>query len=148
MGSPDAGRPAVRPLLGGCYCGAVRFEIAAVFDARYCHCSECRRSSGAPVTATAVVRREDFRVTAGAVATALRPNGTDHLCAACRQSVYYEFETPVGTMESVSIGLLDDAEACPPRFHQFYDRRLRWLHVHDTLPKYAGNRVPHPRDRR
>ncbi|HEX6636422.1 MAG TPA: hypothetical protein VF033_02095 [Steroidobacteraceae bacterium] len=38
-------------LEGGCACGAVRYRLAsAPFDAGYCHCEVCRRSSGAPVS--------------------------------------------------------------------------------------------------
>jgi hypothetical protein len=143
MASPEA----QRPLAGGCACGAVRFEIAAVFDCRYCHCSYCRRTTGGPFSVTAVVRRDDLRLTAGAVVAERRTKGTDHLCAACR-SGYFEFQTSVGDMLSVPIGLLDDPEACPPRFHQWYAERLRWMHVHDTLPKYADDRIPHPDMRR
>ena len=49
---------------GGCLCGAVRYELAAegAFDAGYCHCSMCRRSTGAPVLAWALVRRSHFRL--------------------------------------------------------------------------------------
>jgi hypothetical protein len=144
MASPDPDRP----LAGGCYCGAVRFAIAAVFDARYCHCSYCRRSTGAPVSAAVVARREDFHVTAGAVVAVPRTGGAEHVCTACRQAVYFEFDTSIGVFESIPTGLLDDPEACPPRYHQFFSRRLPWLHVHDTLPKYPDGRVPHPRDRR
>jgi hypothetical protein len=34
---------------GGCFCGAVRFELTEILDAGYCHCSNCRRFSGAPL---------------------------------------------------------------------------------------------------
>jgi hypothetical protein len=40
-------------LTGGCVCGAVRYRIDAMpFDAGYCHCTLCRRSSGSPVLGT------------------------------------------------------------------------------------------------
>src|SRR5262245_17366855 len=136
------------PLGGGCPCGAVRFEIAVIFDARYCHCNECRRASGAPATATAVVRREDFRVTTGRLVDAPRANGTDHLCASCRTTVHYTFTASVGELVSVAIGFLDEPERCPPRFHQHFAQRLRWFHVHDQLPKYGDGRIPHPDRRR
>src|SRR5690606_37198555 len=36
----------------GCRCGAVRFEASAEpHQVSYCHCSDCRRASGAPVSA-------------------------------------------------------------------------------------------------
>jgi hypothetical protein len=139
--------PRPGPLAGGCPCGAVRFEIAAVFDCRYCHCAYCRRTSGAPVSVGAVVRPEDFRMVAGSLADVRGAKGRERRCVSCRSVVGYAFDTSVGPFVSVGVGLLDDPDACPPRFHQFFGERLHWLHVHDTLPKYAGGRIPHPDER-
>lgn len=50
---------------GGCYCGRVRYEADSVFDAVYCHCSICRRISGAPVYAGIVIPKSEFRVVSG-----------------------------------------------------------------------------------
>ncbi len=155
MGDSDEAS-AVRPetgdvgtLAGGCPCGAVRFAIAAVFDCRYCHCRYCRRSTGAPVTVGAVVKPEDFRLTAGSLVAARRGSkGTEHRCGSCRSEIAFEFATSSGPFLSIAVGLLDDPDACPPRFHQWFSERLRWLHVHDTLPKYADDRIPHPDARR
>ena len=133
---------------GSCPCGAVRFAITAVFDARYCHCLDCRRATGAPVSATAVVKPAHFRIVAGALDEERAPNGIRHRCRTCRNEVCYSFETSIGGFFSVPIGFLDDPDACPPRYHQFFSRRLRWFHVHDDLPKYADARVPHPERRR
>ena len=52
---------------GGCACGAVRYRLEAEpYDAGYCHCVTCRRSTGAPVVAYATVPLEAFVVIAGA----------------------------------------------------------------------------------
>jgi len=51
---------------GGCACGSVRYRLdAEPFDAGYCHCEICRRSSGAPVLAFASVPVAAFVVTKG-----------------------------------------------------------------------------------
>ncbi len=40
------------PHTGGCRCGAVRLEASAEpHHISYCHCGDCRRASGAPVSA-------------------------------------------------------------------------------------------------
>jgi hypothetical protein len=132
-------------LAGACPCGGVRFEIGAVFDCRYCHCSRCRHSSGAPFTVGAVVKPGDFHVTTGSlVATGRGEKSVEQRCAACRAEVAFAFETSLGPFLSVPVGLLDDPEACPPRYHQWFSQRLRWMHVHDALPKYADDRIPQP----
>ena len=65
--APDFhGEPMIEgPFMGGCLCGAIRYEIDAVFDVIYCHCKHCRRSSGAPVLLTAQVSGDAFRLTKG-----------------------------------------------------------------------------------
>lgn len=53
-------------LKGGCNCGAVRFEVSAqVRDVYMCHCSICRRFTGAAAIAVIVVANEDFHWCAG-----------------------------------------------------------------------------------
>src|SRR4030095_12436633 len=90
--SPAPGRAGT--LAGACPCGAVRFEIGAVFDCRYCHCSRCRHSSGAPFTVGAVVKPGDFHLTTGSVGgTGRGEKGVEQRCAACRAEVAFAFET-------------------------------------------------------
>ena len=50
-----------KPITGGCFCGAIRWEADGVFDAGYCHCSVCRRISGAPVYSFVHFKEGDFR---------------------------------------------------------------------------------------
>ena len=48
----EAGHSAGPLHTGGCRCGAVRFEASAdPHHVSYCHCKDCRRASGAPVSA-------------------------------------------------------------------------------------------------
>ena len=47
---------------GQCNCGAVRFEVTSdLRDVYVCHCSICRRATGANGIAVLVVKNEDFR---------------------------------------------------------------------------------------
>jgi hypothetical protein len=46
---------------GGCLCGAVRYQITAPFRrANFCHCSRCRKHSGAAALAQGRVPISDF----------------------------------------------------------------------------------------
>jgi hypothetical protein len=53
-------------LTGGCFCGAIRYEVEGTpFHATNCHCSICRRTTGAPFVTWFSVRPSDFRIVEG-----------------------------------------------------------------------------------
>jgi Glutathione-dependent formaldehyde-activating enzyme len=53
-------------ITGGCYCGAIRYEVAALpLEVTHCHCIDCRRSSGATMVTWASFARDRFRVIHG-----------------------------------------------------------------------------------
>jgi hypothetical protein len=44
-------------ITGGCHCGAVRYEaVGEALTHALCHCSDCRRSAGAPMVAWTMYR--------------------------------------------------------------------------------------------
>ena len=70
---------------GGCFCGAVRYRISgAPLDVGHCHCTICRRTTGAPFVTWATVPQAVFAFTAGTPAE-LRstPAARRTFCAAC-----------------------------------------------------------------
>jgi hypothetical protein len=53
-------------LEGGCLCGAVRFSVDDAFRyALNCHCSQCRRATGAAFKPFAGIERAKLRVVSG-----------------------------------------------------------------------------------
>jgi len=71
-------------LTGGCCCGAIRYEAGGEpFHATLCHCTTCRRSSGAPIVAWFSVRESEFRVVTGEPA---RFASSEHGSAASAQA--------------------------------------------------------------
>ncbi len=133
------------PLEGGCLCGAIRYRVARVSDAAYCHCSRCRRG-GAPVTAWAYVEGPDFALTQGTPARYRSSDlGSRCFCAICGSAVY--FEGSGAAYVSVAVGTFDDPGRIPPRVHLFGPQQLRWLELVDDLARVSSNVLPHP-DRR
>lgn len=133
-------------LSGGCLCDAIRYEIDRVFDVVYCHCTRCRRTTGAPVLVCANVERDAFRLTRGAPrAFRSSDEGDRCFCATCGSALY--FAARDGRYVSVHVGTLDDPEQAPPRIHQCIETQLGWLALADDLPRVSGNTLPHP-DRR
>jgi hypothetical protein len=130
-------------LAGGCHCGAIRFSIATdtVDFAGYCHCSICRRLSGAPVTAWIAIADGGYQLTAG-TPTAYRSSdhGSREFCPRCGSQLLFRGND--GTL-TVSTTALDDAEvaAVRPRIHIYTADRLGWFDTTDTLPRAAA--LPH-----
>ena len=78
-------------LTGGCHCGAVRYEATEAPQRHsICHCTDCRRSAGAPVVAWAVYDRADVRVTKGAPKMrSSSEHGRRYFCADCGTGLFY-----------------------------------------------------------
>jgi hypothetical protein len=134
---------------GGCFCGAVRYAFTDVFDAGYCHCSLCRRSSGAPVLAWVNTRRAGFRLLLGTpqyVATSTEFRRA--FCAGCGTIMWTESIDPARwDLVSVHHGTIEHAAEIEPAVHLCFADRLPWFRIDDALPRVGGNSVPHPASR-
>jgi len=114
------------PFTGGCLCGSIRYEIDQVFDVIYCHCNQCRRSSGAPVLVIAAVAGDAFRVTEGSPSVFPTSfTGRSHFCGKCGTGLYGEFLAPThplaknGRYFSIRVGTFDEPERLRPQIHQW-----------------------------
>ena len=113
---------------GGCFCGAVRFEIdAGDYIAANCHCSMCRKINGAPFVTWLVAPTRAFRYVLGEPALLQSSEkGSRYFCAACG--------TPMLCINSdhpdqvdVTTGSLDQPENFPPSVAVHEDTKLPWL---------------------
>ncbi len=126
---------------GACLCGAVRFEIQlpTLFCA-HCHCSMCRRAHGAAFVTWVAVAVGDFTVRAGeAELTRYRSSahGTRSFCRTCGSTLFF---TSTEHPERVDVALANvqgDIDR-PPQLHAYYDDRVPWVEVTDTLPRLGG----------
>src|SRR5258706_11146734 len=50
---------------GSCFCGGVKYEVERVAVMSHCHCSVCRKTSGAAFATWAHVDAKDFRFIQG-----------------------------------------------------------------------------------
>lgn len=138
--SPD------RPVRGSCLCGAVRFELVAPFRrANYCHCSRCRKHSGAAAGAQGRVAREGFRLLSGEESIEVyRPAGgmAKAFCRTCGSSLFGG-TWPDGPEVSVRLGALDDDPGIRPQFRSFVASTAAWEGLPDDgLPRFDGRRPP------
>ena len=126
---------------GSCLCGGVRFEVEPPFRrANVCHCSRCRKHSGAHGLVQGRVARERFRLVAGQeLLRVYRPAGgkAKVFCSVCGSSLFGG-DWPGGDEVSVRFGALDDDAGIRPQYHAFVDSRAPWDDLpEDGLPRYA-----------
>jgi len=123
-------------LSGGCQCGAVRYRVTGEAEhASICHCSDCRKSSGAPMVAWAGYRDEDFAVTQGAPRT-INSSGASmrSFCGDCGTGLYYRNSDYLPGQVAVQSATLDDPEAVAPHEHIQLAERLAWMKTAHELP--------------
>jgi arginase len=131
------------PLLGGCLCGGVRYELTKPFRrANHCHCSLCRRQSGTFGLSQGRVPRDGFRLLQGAeLVQAYRPSeGTavKAFCSACGSSLFGG-TWPEGPEVSVRLGSLDGDPGIRPQYHSFTGSKAPWDRLPaDGLPRFPG----------
>jgi len=133
-------------LEGGCLCGAVRYRLDATpFDAGYCHCSMCRKASGAPVAAAASVPRDKLTITQGAERLRrYRSSATVErlFCETCGGQLFFDATTDADTID-FWLGSLDDPAAVAPAFHIYNADRVSWFEIADDRPRYPAARPGH-----
>jgi hypothetical protein len=128
---------------GSCLCGGVRFEVELPFRrASHCHCSFCRKHSGAFGLTQGRVSREQFRLLQGEdLLRVFKPEGgtaVKAFCSVCGSSLFGAY-WPEGDEVSVRLGSLDGDPAIRPQYHSFVDSRAPWDELPgDGLPRYPG----------
>jgi len=138
---PTDRRPPPQPaeITGGCFCGAIRYRVSArTRDVSHCHCTICRRTTGAPFVTWATFPAAALVFTAGTPAE-LRatPRAVRQRCAACGTALTFR-ETARPRSVDVTVGSMDRPDAVVPAAHIWTSSQLAWLHVADDLPRHAG----------
>jgi hypothetical protein len=115
---------------GGCLCGAVRFRAEGEPKwVAFCHCSSCRKHTGAPVSAFAGYERDRVAWTTTPLTIfASSPGVRRGYCAKCGSTLTYEGDRWPTEMH-FHIGAFDDPANVIPTGHAFPEERLPWLHV-------------------
>lgn len=127
-------------VFGGCHCGAVRYELEGRSDAipgRLCHCSDCRRSAGAPMVAWSAFAASGLRMTKGAPKR-INSSGMAWrgFCADCGTGLFYWNEVLMPGLVDVQTATLDDPGAFPPVAHLQVAERIGWMATVHELPTF------------
>ncbi|MEM9062042.1 MAG: GFA family protein [Pseudomonadota bacterium] len=123
-------------ITGRCYCGARTFaSFEAPLTVAYCHCTDCRRVTGAPVAAFAAFREDAVRFSPDEGSTIrANPGVTRSFCTACGSPLAGRYDYLPGQVY-VAVGLIDQAESLAPEIHAHAENRLSWLTIEDDLER-------------
>jgi hypothetical protein len=134
---------------GSCLCGGVRFEldrVAGPFE--LCHCTRCRKVSGAAFLTWLGVRREDFRFVQGVelirtfelpVRDSPPPYDTS-FCSRCGSQVPNPSRIGEDWFE-IPAGAFDDDPLVRPDKHIYVDFKAPWDRITDDLPQMPRSAV-------
>ncbi len=107
------------PLVGGCSCGALRYEVSAPPLMVYnCHCANCQKTSGSAFNVSATIPEAGFAFTKGEPKVIEWPSDagttrTGFLCGACGSRIVQGSRPSRGVL-SLRAGTLDDTSWVRP----------------------------------
>jgi hypothetical protein len=127
---------------GGCACGGIRFEIEAVRSLTHCHCTICRKLTGAAFATYAHVEKAKFHWLEGEELISRyesTPGSFRYFCRICGSLV--PGQAPYLATVSIPAGLLDDDPGVRP--HVYLVRQ--WGNRGDSPHPQTGARVLKPK---
>jgi hypothetical protein len=134
---------------GSCLCGGIQYEVNAVFGAVVnCHCSMCRKATGAAFRTRSTVATAAFRWLAGESLLSRyesSPGETRTFCGVCGATLptfYRDRPDEIG----LPLGTLDDDPGVRPSAHVFVDSKAPWFEIAKGLPQFSEKLVK-PDDR-
>jgi hypothetical protein len=125
---------------GACHCGAVRLQVRGPLRPPInCHCSLCRRLSGAAFSTWLSVNRDDLQVSGEDHLLSYRPtaNLERRFCRHCGVHLLTRdarYEAIVGLVA----GVLPDAAVPAPSGEYFVSHKASWQALPPGLPCFGG----------
>lgn len=128
-------------LCGSCLCGAVRYETsAAPLVVGHCHCTDCRKASGAGHSTHVAVPEAGFRLS-GVVKFFDKPADSGAIvsrgfCPECGSAIFSRNSTMPGTA-FLRASSLDNPDAVSPQMIVYASRAPSWDRMDENLPAFA-----------
>lgn len=125
-------------LRGSCLCGLVAYQVPDRFEySLYCHCSDCRRATGAAAKPFAGIRSDHLTLVSGEGHT-IRYGDTNYdvHCERCGSLLYSLVRD--GAYVHVTLGTLIDSPSIRPSAHIFVGSKACWDTICDGLPQFEG----------
>ncbi|WGS83990.1 GFA family protein [Methylomonas sp. UP202] len=128
-------------LTGSSLCGAVQYEIASPLRfARNCHCTMCRKATGAAFATWAYVEYRNFRWIQGNDLLGEYRSSPDvrrTFCKVCGSTLQYIAEQAFPDAFGLALGTVDGDPGCKPMRHVMVGSKAPWFAITDHLPQSA-----------
>ena len=129
--------------VGGCLCGAIRFEInGPIRNIVFCHCSQCRKVQGSAYATNGIVNANDFRITQGEDSLSCygeAPGQGKYFCRHCASPMMSKNDAFPGQVR-VRLGTIESDITERPAAHIFVGSKAVWDVIPDDgLPRYEGH---------
>lgn len=131
------------PMEGGCTCRAVRYAMqTAPLFVHCCHCTWCRRETGAAFALNAMIETDRLTLLRGTPEWVATPSASGKgqriaRCPACRIALWSHYAGAGAKIAFLRVGTLDRAEDMPPDIHIFTSTRLPWVVLPEGVPAVA-----------
>lgn len=124
---------------GRCLCGAVTWRATAEpVRVGWCHCTMCRRHTGAPAAAFLMVPKDAFTVQGPVGAYRSSPGAERCFCTSCGSPVYGVWDADA-TID-VYLGTADDPARFAPTYELFTEVAVAWVPRQPHIRRYDRER--------
>ena len=128
----------MKQLHASCLCGTVHLHLPDQFDYMgNCHCSECRKFSGADYAPVGGLDGDKVTIARGEQAISRyqkSPETTLAFCSQCGASLFSQKHSS-GKI-NLRLGILDDVPTQQPSFHIFVGSKAPWHQIDDDCPQF------------
>ena len=125
-------------LRGQCHCGVITFEVSEVPAVRtICNCRDCRRQSGAPIVAWAMMPVGALHVRGEPKVYSSSDSGRRSFCANCGTGLFFTNAVlnQMGFVQ-VRVAALDEPDAIEPQMQVQTAERIAWMQSAHMLPAF------------
>jgi hypothetical protein len=106
-----------------------------------CHCSDCRRSTGAPLVSWGLAPMDKVTIEGTPKVYASSEHARRHFCGDCGTSLFYTNEMVFPGLIDVQTATLDNPDEIPLGVHVQVAERIGWMeHAHELpmFERYPG----------
>jgi hypothetical protein len=128
-------------LIGGCLCGAVRYESPDTPQmVGHCYCQDCRKSSGTGHCTHVLISEVNFKLE-GSPRFFAKPADSGHMirqgfCPDCGSALYSTNDAAPGAI-FLRASSLDTSEGIVPQLSVYASRAMDWDRPPDVIPAFA-----------